>query len=1408
MTYIPPKGPTDSILIIDDDGRIAGTSALKVGSVPELEIEASSPQISLNESDGDLYAITASNSNLYIENLSNATSDFSIREEGYVRIGKSIAIGGSGENPAQGEIALKMQNSPTGAQQNGWGTIYADTDDKLYYWPYEGSAIDLTSGTPAGSNTQIQYNNGGSAFGASSNFTYDGSALKVTSSGSAALFTTSDAATNTVPNVFSLRHTTSADMDDGFGVGWSYSIEDGTAGPFTIAQVSAYRDGADDRGAFRFYTFGVDSLPKMILDSNGNLGLGAFGPGQNWVAPEAKLHSYTLGVNNTYMDVYSTSAGDWSVLSFRKSRSSDESPLAATIDGDNIGAIVGRGVNSSNARATGALIGMRQDGAAGASFVPMQIDFSTSDGTGAVAQRMVITPDGDVNFTEGVKIGAANTADAGRIEWDGSNFRGYTGSAWVNLDTQGGTTAGSDGQIQYNNGGSFGGASALYYDDINDRVGIGTSSPANILHIRKQDASPVFLADCDSTNDAHYPLIYFRKTGNSAGTGQTAPGEILGGLAFWGLNSSQARCQAAEIRVDQDESTVGTNLPGAIAFRTTSQSGLLQWAMMVNHEQSVGVGPFRPYNATIAPEGRLNVAEADATLTVNLDCYSATAADRPNLVFRTSDNNNFGGIGQTDDNRGLGSLLFQGITGSATRGNAAQILVEQDGNAGTVVPGSFVFYTSSTTSALQEAMRIDASQIVRCQNALTAGATITAIEGNFNAYRSGSGNSVVNTWSTFSSTATKSSEVWFRRSRSDTANTWVATQTGDRIAQFQFIGASNSGGVEAAALRVEQTAASTSEVAPSDFIFLTSDTGDTIPQERMRLTRDGVVSLFNHLHLAAITAPGAPSTADTGALYMDTSDDKLYWHPSGGSAVDLTSGSITGPTGPTGPTGATGPTGQTGSTGATGPTGSTGATGPTGATGLTGATGSTGSTGSTGPTGQTGATGPTGAGQTGATGPTGSIGQTGATGPAGPTGPAGATGATGPIGVTGPTGAGQSIGGASDPHYVQFSQPDGLFGGVGNLTFSDSDITLQISRSTAGDTNLNIANSDTTSTSDSQLLLSTVASGGDPNIIWAVGSTFFHAGIDNSDSDRLKFGTGGVVGGGNTALTVNSSGKVGIGNFSGDTIDADLHVLMGESESTNLLVENAGTTFGNDAQVKVLSNGSYIDIYAESPLDEGTGDTFIKSNYKFRVGTDSNEDFILISNDTDVLTVDGDNQNVGIGTGGISNSRLYVNSDIASGFASTFRNDGNNSNRQGISIQAGLDSPSSNDDCRWIDFVDGNGTVIGWAGYDTSSPNVAFHTTSDIRLKTNIQPVDFDALSAINALEISSFDWKDPSKPHVEKGFVAQQVEEFIPEMVGVDTEGMKSVSEGPLVKYLVKAVQQLSVRIEELQVKLNNKID
>ena len=47
----------------------------------------------------------------------------------------------------------------------------------------------------------------------------------------------------------------------------------------------------------------------------------------------------------------------------------------------------------------------------------------------------------------------------------------------------GGTAAGSDGQIQYNNGGSFGGAISMSYDDVNNRVGIGTSFPGHTITV-------------------------------------------------------------------------------------------------------------------------------------------------------------------------------------------------------------------------------------------------------------------------------------------------------------------------------------------------------------------------------------------------------------------------------------------------------------------------------------------------------------------------------------------------------------------------------------------------------------------------------------------------------------------------------------------------------------------------------------------------------------------------------------------------------------------------------------------------------------------------------------------------------------------------------------------------------------
>jgi len=56
-----------------------------------------------------------------------------------------------------------------------------------------------------------------------------------------------------------------------------------------------------------------------------------------------------------------------------------------------------------------------------------------------------------------------------------------------------GSPGGSSGQLQYNNGGNFGGASLLYYDSVNNRFGIGTSSPSLAFSIAS--TTPVITED-------------------------------------------------------------------------------------------------------------------------------------------------------------------------------------------------------------------------------------------------------------------------------------------------------------------------------------------------------------------------------------------------------------------------------------------------------------------------------------------------------------------------------------------------------------------------------------------------------------------------------------------------------------------------------------------------------------------------------------------------------------------------------------------------------------------------------------------------------------------------------------------------------------------------------------------------
>ena len=101
-----------------------------------------------------------------------------------------------------------------------------------------------------------------------------------------------------------------------------------------------------------------------------------------------------------------------------------------------------------------------------------------------------------------------------------------------------------------------------------------------------------------------------------------------------------------------------------------------------------------------------------------------------------------------------------------------------------------------------------------------------------------------------------------------------------------------------------------------------------------------------------------------------------------------------------------------------------------------------------------------------------------------------------------------------------------------------------------------------------------------------------------------------------------------------------------------------------------------------------------------------------------------------------------------------------------------------------------NGIVI--TGIATATD---FDSTSDERLKTNIQVVD-GALDKVNRLRGVSFEWKESGEPSY--GVIAQELESVLPELVHGDDP--KRVNYNGIIGVLIESIKELSARVDELE--------
>lgn len=121
----------------------------------------------------------------------------------------------------------------------------------------------------------------------------------------------------------------------------------------------------------------------------------------------------------------------------------------------------------------------------------------------------------------------------------------------------------------------------------------------------------------------------------------------------------------------------------------------------------------------------------------------------------------------------------------------------------------------------------------------------------------------------------------------------------------------------------------------------------------------------------------------------------------------------------------------------------------------------------------------------------------------------------------------------------------------------------------------------------------------------------------------------------------------------------------------------------------------------------------------------------------------------------------------------------------------------SNDGSTTIATLNSNGTVYSNGGTLTNS------NPSDQNLKENIQSM-IGGTSIVNQLNPVSFEWKSGvGGTGTKYGFIAQEVQQVIPDIVSTDQSGTTGIDTVSIIPFLVKSIKEQQETIEQLRAEI-----
>ncbi len=317
------------------------------------------------------------------------------------------------------------------------------------------------------------------------------------------------------------------------------------------------------------------------------------------------------------------------------------------------------------------------------------------------------------------------------------------------------------------------------------------------------------------------------------------------------------------------------------------------------------------------------------------------------------------------------------------------------------------------------------------------------------------------------------------------------------------------------------------------------------------------------------------------------------------------------------------------------------------------------------------------------------------------------------------------------------------------------------------------------------------------------------------DEDKLKFYTSGVQ-----RMVIDPSGNFGIGVtdpssvlhifdnsnnsaiFLGETIDNNKSVKIeytqgGTDVTGNLLLSHFGDSNGlninkgGNVGIGVTDASAGLHLYQNSEKSEiylGEAAASDKCGIvKYFQGGGSGTGKLQLGNMGDDINTNGmtieKGGNVGIGTND-PGYKLDVNGNI---------------NIQGTNqlYFSTYEGGWYMNNGTWIRAVNNKGIKTG-GQIEASS----FNATSDRRLKKDIKPLE-NSLNKITQLEGVEFIRTDDKKQEKQIGFIAQEVEKIVPEVVSTDysdSNQYKSVAYSNVTALLVEAIKELRQEVKDLK--------